>query len=64
MYICLCNALTDTDVQQAAEQGACRPREVYDACGCIAQCGSCTKQILALLRESTVELSAMVAAVD
>ena len=63
MYICLCNALTDTDVQQAAEQGACRPREVYEACGCVAQCGSCTRQILALLRETPVESPAMVAAI-
>ena len=63
LYICLCNALTDTDVQQAAEQGACRPREVYEACGCVAQCGSCTKQILALLREAIVETPALVAAI-
>jgi bacterioferritin-associated ferredoxin len=63
LYICLCNALTDTDVRQAADQGACRPRQVYEACGCMAQCGSCTKQILALLREATVESPAVVAAI-
>ena len=34
MYICLCNALTDHQVRQAVADGACRPREVYGACGC------------------------------
>jgi bacterioferritin-associated ferredoxin len=58
LYICHCNALTDTDIQQAAAQGACRPREVYEACGCIAQCGSCTRRILALLQEAQMEQAA------
>lgn len=50
MYICLCNALTDTDILMAAAQGACRPREVHEACGCTAQCGSCVRQIVAMLK--------------
>jgi bacterioferritin-associated ferredoxin len=51
LYICLCNALTDSDVQQAAEAGASRPREIYEGAGCSAQCGSCTATILCLLRK-------------
>ena len=54
MYICLCNALTDTDILEAAAQGACRPREVHEACGCTAQCGSCVKQINAMLRAAAM----------
>ena len=51
MYLCLCNALTDTDVRHAVQEGACRPREVYAACGCRAQCGGCTRTILGMVRD-------------
>ena len=51
MYVCLCNALTDTQVGRAVQEGACRPREVYAACGCRAQCGGCTRTILGLVRD-------------
>jgi bacterioferritin-associated ferredoxin len=52
VYICLCNALTDKKVKQAvAAVNSERPREVYAACGCRAQCGRCVKTILQLLRD-------------
>jgi bacterioferritin-associated ferredoxin len=51
MYICLCNALTDAQITHAIQEGACRPREVYAACGCRAQCGGCTGMILGAIRE-------------
>ncbi len=53
MYICLCNAITDADVHRAASVGARRPRDVYEAAGCQAQCGGCTVTILNLLRGLT-----------
>jgi bacterioferritin-associated ferredoxin len=51
VYICLCNGLTDCRIQQAVAAGAGRPKEVYAACGCKAQCGGCTRTILGLIRE-------------
>jgi bacterioferritin-associated ferredoxin len=54
MYVCLCNALTDRQVTQAATT-ANRPSEVYAACGCRAQCGQCVKAILAFLRVEAQE---------
>ncbi|MGG5807774.1 (2Fe-2S)-binding protein [Falsiroseomonas sp. CW058] len=51
MYICNCNALTDKQISAAVAGGADRPREVYAACGCKAQCGCCTGTILAMVRE-------------
>lgn len=50
MYLCLCNALTDTRIADAIRQGARRPRDVYARCGCRAQCGRCTASILGVLR--------------
>ena len=57
MYVCLCNALTDRQVRQAVADGACRPREVYGACGCRAQCSSCARAILATIRDAAAALA-------
>jgi bacterioferritin-associated ferredoxin len=51
VYVCLCNALTDRQVKQAAASaGTIKISTVYDMCGCRAQCGQCVKTLLALLR--------------
>ena len=48
MYVCLCNALTDRQVKQAAATaGTTKPSSVYAACGCRAQCGQCVKALVA-----------------
>ena len=50
MYVCLCNALTDSDVRHAAaNDGAQRPAEVFAACRCRAQCGTCVRAMCAML---------------
>ena len=51
MYVCLCNALTDSQVRIAAANGATRPKDVFATCGCGAQCATCTRAILSILRE-------------
>jgi len=51
MYVCLCNGLTDQQIQWAVAAGATRPKDVYCACACRAQCGGCTRTILSLIRE-------------
>ena len=38
MYICICNALTDTQVTRAIEKGCRAPKDVYKACGTQPQC--------------------------
>jgi bacterioferritin-associated ferredoxin len=51
VYVCLCNALTDRQVKQAATAaGTVRPSMIYAACGCRAQCGQCVKALVLLLR--------------
>lgn len=52
MIVCLCNALTDQQLTEAVAQGATRPRDVYAACDCKAQCGTCTRMILSMIREA------------
>jgi bacterioferritin-associated ferredoxin len=53
VYICLCNALTDRQVMQAAASPAfTKPGDIYAACGCRAQCGQCARAVINLLRGS------------
>ena len=60
MYVCLCNALTDRQVKQAAATaGTTKPSSVYAACGCRAQCGQCVKALLALLRAEDYAMPAL-----
>lgn len=51
MFICLCNALSDIQLTDAISGGARRPRDVYAACGCRAQCGGCTGTVLGMIRQ-------------
>ena len=51
MILCLCNALSDKQVSDAVRQGAARPRDVYAHCACKAQCGTCTRTILSMIRD-------------
>ncbi|HEX3982658.1 MAG TPA: (2Fe-2S)-binding protein [Acidisoma sp.] len=60
MYVCLCNALTDRQVKAAASAAnTTRPSEVYAACGCRAQCGSCIKKLLQLVRSDEAQAVAL-----
>nr|WP_294567249.1 (2Fe-2S)-binding protein [uncultured Rhodopila sp.] len=56
MYVCLCNALTDRALLQAASAiGSTRPGQVYAACGCRLQCGQCVRGVAKLLRDHAGE---------
>jgi bacterioferritin-associated ferredoxin len=52
MIVCLCNALSDRDVRDAAARGACRPSQVYRDCNCRPDCGKCAGMMRDLIREA------------
>ena len=41
MYICVCNAVTERDIHQAAEAGARRLRDLREPLGVTVDCGRC-----------------------
>lgn len=41
MYVCLCKAVTDTQIRQAVENGATHFRQVRKELGLATQCGKC-----------------------
>jgi len=44
MYICICHAVTDADIDKAVIGGASSFRDLSNATGCGTQCGCCVAQ--------------------
>jgi bacterioferritin-associated ferredoxin len=45
VYVCICAAVPDTEVQSCVASGARTVEEVGDACGAGTGCGSCHDRI-------------------
>jgi len=41
MFVCICRAIRDREVDAAVRAGARRPADVFRACGTSPQCGTC-----------------------
>ena len=41
MIVCVCNAITETEVREAAREGATCPDAAYARLGCEPHCGCC-----------------------
>ncbi|MDG3011170.1 [Fe-S]-binding protein [Rhodococcus sp. D2-41] len=55
MYVCICHALTTTDIEDHITAGARTPLQVGKRCGAGTDCGSCVKKICAILRAADDE---------
>ncbi|WUI00581.1 (2Fe-2S)-binding protein [Spirillospora sp. NBC_00431] len=51
MYVCICNAVTEGDVQGCMASGCRTAKEVKAACGFKPACGLCTKRIHTMVSE-------------
>ena len=49
MFVCICHALTDSDVNAASEEGATDEKEVFSRYGLRPQCGRCIPSMRGLL---------------
>lgn len=57
MYVCLCNAVTEGQVRECAQSGACSLEELASALGVGAGCGRCRDCAQQLLAEARNENS-------
>jgi bacterioferritin-associated ferredoxin len=57
MYICLCNAITERQIVQAAEEGARSPEDLAQGLGVGLGCGRCTLCANTLLVETVARIS-------
>lgn len=51
MYVCLCNAVTDRAVREAADAGAQTLADLAAMTGCATTCGACAQVAMEMLRE-------------
>ncbi|WP_175412372.1 bacterioferritin-associated ferredoxin [Streptomyces sp. TRM64462] len=49
VYVCSCFGITEKQVKQHADAGACTPRQIASACKAGTDCGSCVRRIQAIL---------------
>ncbi len=45
MYLCVCRAIREREVDAAVRAGARRPIDVFRACGNTPQCGGCAPEL-------------------
>ncbi len=50
MYLCICNALKESQIQALVREGVRCEKEVYRRLGCRPQCGLCVPVARALVR--------------
>ncbi|MEW2165792.1 (2Fe-2S)-binding protein [Streptomyces sp. NPDC007084] len=53
VYVCSCFGITEQQVKKHAADGACTPRQIASASKAGTDCGSCVRQIQALLGRGT-----------
>ena len=49
MYVCVCKAVTDTQIKQAINDGVCTRRQLFQCFGVGRDCGKCNKHVKELL---------------
>jgi bacterioferritin-associated ferredoxin len=52
VYICICNAVTDSDIRRAAESGVRTLQELKASTACGSNCGQCLEMAGEILRET------------
>ncbi|GMR15231.1 MAG: hypothetical protein BMS9Abin30_0855 [Gammaproteobacteria bacterium] len=55
MYICFCNAVTDSDIRTAVEGGVRNLKQLGKATGCSSACGSCKEIAVEVLEKALTE---------
>jgi len=58
MYVCLCNAVTDSQIRRAVEDGATRMCDLRTELGVAAECGKCACCANQLRKETLQEMGA------
>ena len=59
MIICLCNNISEKEIEDAIERGSTKAADIYNALGCRPQCGSCMGYIKdkILVKSNKIEIA-------
>ncbi|WP_184041830.1 bacterioferritin-associated ferredoxin [Chitinivorax tropicus] len=56
MYVCICHAVTDTQIRQAVSDGACSMRDLRNELNVATQCGRCACHARDVLKEALYQI--------
>jgi len=51
MYVCVCKAVTDSQLDAAIESGLCSRKQLFQCFGVGGDCGKCNRDIVRLLNQ-------------
>ena len=57
MYVCLCKAVTDRQIRESINGGACSYAEVRQQLGVATQCGKCSRQAKTIVQTTVKQAS-------
>ncbi len=63
MFVCICYAVTQTEVDAEISAGACTEQQIGQRCGAGTGCGSCVEKICAILRHTAPDCESLSLAV-
>jgi bacterioferritin-associated ferredoxin len=52
MYVCICKAVTDSQIVTAIDNGFCTRKKLTHCFGLGKDCGKCNKDVIALLEQT------------
>lgn len=55
MYVCICNAVTDTRIRALARRGVDSIEELCALTGCSGTCGQCVEEAEAILEQALAD---------
>ena len=55
MYVCVCNAVTDSDIRNAVNDGVRSLKQLKRTTGCASSCGCCREEATAVLQRALRE---------
>ena len=55
MYVCICNAVTDSDISNAVQAGVRNVKQLGQATGCSSTCGCCREMATEILQQALEE---------
>jgi bacterioferritin-associated ferredoxin len=56
MFVCVCNAVTDSDIRKAVDKGVRNMRQLSQTTGCGTTCGCCKAMAVETLQQAVSEI--------
>ena len=64
MYVCICQAVSDSAIRKVVDEGVNSFRELSAKTGCGTQCGSCVKMAREILDKALIDAGSLPSRVE